>query len=97
MWDNHNDEGGDDDNDDDGLDVSRADDGLDVMTGNHVLPELRALSWSINCYNCYTEQQPGHRHATKGCPGSWPVKTDIVLAFFFFLSFSLTQVKKDII
>ena len=55
-----NDNDGDDD--DDGLDVSRADDGLDVMTGNHVLPELRALSWSINCYNCYT-QQSGHRHA----------------------------------
>ena len=63
------------------------------MTGNHVLPELRALSWSINCYNCYTEQQPGHRHATKGCPGSCPVKTDIVLAFFFlpFLFFDSSE------
>ena len=60
-----------------------------------MLPELRALSWSINCYNCYTEQQPGHRHAAKGCPGSWPVKNRH-RARVFFLPFLFFDSSEDI-
>ena len=81
-----------DGDDDDGLDVSRADDGLDVMTGNHVLPELSGVCPGPSTVTTVTRSSS--QDTVMPVPGSRPSKKQTSCSRF--LSFSLTQVKKDI-